>query len=657
MKLNLTNLSWTLIGWLPNTWAWMGQRQEVDLRRYQCTPQIPAQLPGSVQDDLLRAGLIPDWNVGLNSLQCEWVEHRHWEYRCQVRVPLDWTGKRIVLQAEGLDYSGYVLVDGQEVSTFCGMHIAHEFDLTKYLTLGIDHRLSLIFTEAPHEQGQIGYTSRSHYFKSRFNYGWDWCVRLVPLGVWDDLWLQAVDKVRLEACLPQARYDSERKVGTLGFRLKVSSLQAQALRFRVKVKDQCSLVREEVLTCAFGAGQSETELSLASELLVEPWWPSGMGPSKLYDVESVLEDLAGNALDSWRGRVGFRQIRWLPCEGAPANAEPWICEVNGKPIFLTGVNWTPIRMTYGSVTPATYHKILNQYADLGFNLLRVWGGATLEKEAFFRQCDELGLLVWQEYPLSSSGIDNVPPHTPDALAELAEVARSYIWRRGGHPSLLCWCGGNELFNEKGLTRAKPVDAGDPCIALLAGISAQLAPDTRFLASSPSGPTMWLDAALVGQGLHHDVHGPWVVPDNLDAWRAYWDAHDALFVSEVGVPSCSPAKMLVDYAGDLNPWPPTADNPYWVYRAPWWIEWDQLASAYGFKLEQPELERFVAASQELQTVALVYLVTSCKARFPRCGGVMLWHGHDCYPCPSNNSIIDYDGVPKPAALALKKLLKG
>ncbi|MHB1357138.1 MAG: glycosyl hydrolase 2 galactose-binding domain-containing protein [Anaerolineae bacterium] len=171
MQLNLTNWAWTCIGWLPNTWAWMGQRQEVDLRRYQCTPEIPALLPGSVQDDLLRAGLIPDWNVGLNSLQCEWVEHRHWEYRCQVKVPADCAGKRVILHAEGLDYSGFVLVDGQEVSTFSGMHIPHEFDLTKSLTLGVEHRLSLVFTEAPHEQGQIGYTSRSHYFKSRFNYG------------------------------------------------------------------------------------------------------------------------------------------------------------------------------------------------------------------------------------------------------------------------------------------------------------------------------------------------------------------------------------------------------------------------------------------------------------------------------------------------------
>ena len=83
----------------------------------------------------------------------------------------------------------------------------HEFDLTKALKAGRTHRLSLIFDQAPHEQGQIGFTSQSHIFKSRFNYGWDWVVRLVPLGIWDRLALRRVGPARLHGCLPDARYD------------------------------------------------------------------------------------------------------------------------------------------------------------------------------------------------------------------------------------------------------------------------------------------------------------------------------------------------------------------------------------------------------------------------------------------------------------------
>ena len=193
MKLDLSAQSWTLVGWVPFTWTWLASSGQditsptADLRKHQCTPEIPTQIPGSVQDDLLRAGLLPDWNAGLNAPLCEWVEHRHWEYRCALEVPAEWTGQRIILRAEALDYVGHILVDGKVVASFEGMLMPHEFDLTQALKPGARQHLSILFEEAPHEQGQIGYTSRSHFFKSRYAYGWDWCPRMVPLGIWDKL--------------------------------------------------------------------------------------------------------------------------------------------------------------------------------------------------------------------------------------------------------------------------------------------------------------------------------------------------------------------------------------------------------------------------------------------------------------------------------------
>ena len=77
------------------------------------------------------------------------------------------------------------------------------------------------------------------------------------------------------------------------------------------------------------------------DLAVSPWWPNGMGEQRLYDLEVTLRDDAGDVAGTWRGRVGFKQVTWRHCEGAPANAEPWICEINGRELFLAGVNWTP----------------------------------------------------------------------------------------------------------------------------------------------------------------------------------------------------------------------------------------------------------------------------------------------------------------------------
>ena len=660
MQLDLTSLTWKLVGWQPHTMAWQaasGQDVTVfsaELAKFQCTPEIPAQVPGAVQEDLLRAGLLLDWNVGLNAPLCEWVEHRHWEYRCQVEVPAAWEGQRILLRAEGLDYAGQVLVDGRVVSAFRGMLMPHEFDLTRALKPGKSHLLSILFEEAPHEQGQIGYTSRSHYFKARFAYQWDWCPRLVPLGIWDRLALIAVGPVRLHGCLPYAHYDVASGEGTLSFRIDVQASAPAALACHVVVRDGDEVLTDELFPCAFGPGRSETQLALSKALAAQPWWPNGLGEQKLYAVTLDIETLAGTVLDTWHGQVGFKHVRWLPCQGSPANAQPWICEVNGRAVFLQGVNWVPARMTYGTVTREMYRQRLALYADMGLNILRIWGGAILEKEAFYELCDELGLMVWQEFPLSSSGVENTPPDDPAVLAELAEIAASYIWRRGGHVSHLIWCGGNELTAQD--KRITPVNESHPAIACLAAVSARLAADKRFLATSSSGPSFSHDPALGGLGLHHDVHGPWMLPGTREDWKRHWDYHDALFISEVGVPSCSPVEMLWRYAGDLSPWPPSIENPLWRYRTPWWIQWQRYAKSEGFEAGREELARYVAVSQEEQAWALAYMAASCKRRFPRCGGVIIWMGHDLYPCLGNTSIVDFDGEPKPAVAALKAVFR-
>ncbi|MHB1294469.1 MAG: glycoside hydrolase family 2 protein [Anaerolineae bacterium] len=659
MEMDLTAREWTLVGWDPNAWAWAANEgtdlEDTGLLRNQSTPVIPAHLPGSVQDDLLRADIIPDWNVGLNARQCEWVEHRHWEYSCRVEVPAAWEGQRILLHAEGLDYAGHVLVDGKIVGAFRGMLMPHEFDLTEALVPGRTQRLSLIFEEAPHEQGQLGYTSRSRLFKARYAYSWDWAPRLVPLGIWDRLSLVTAQPVRLHRCLPYAGYDAAAGTGSLAFRLDVETPMPLALRCRVRLQDGARLVAEQVVPCAFGPGRTETRFDLGLALDVAPWWPNGMGARALYDLTVQLENESGDALDSWQGRVGFRQVRWLPCEGAPANADPWICEVNGRAVFLQGINWTPVRMTYGSVTRAMYAQRLRTYAEMGLNVLRVWGGAILEKPDFYDLCDELGLMVWQEFPLSSSGIDNEPPGDPQALADLAEIAASYIWRRGGHASLLLWCGGNELTWAN--RWSNPVDATHPAIAALGGVVARLAPDRRFVVTSSSGPSFSFVPSQAGKGLHHDVHGPWTLSDTLDEWKAYWDGHDALFVSEVGVPSASPLALLRETAGEMPLWPPSHTSPFWRFRSPWWIQWEQLALPNNFDAEREELDRYVSVSQALQAEALAYMAASCKQRFPHCGGVIIWMGHDCYVCSANTSIVDFNGEPKPAVAALAKVFRG
>jgi beta-mannosidase len=347
-------------------------------------------------------------------------------------------------------------------------------------------------------------------------------------------------------------------------------------------------------------------------------------------------------------------VQWQACLGAPEEADPWICVVNSQALFLQGVNWTPIRPNYADVKAEEYRKLIGSYREMGCNILRVWGGAFLEKSCFYDLCDEMGILVWQEFPLSSSGIDNWPPEDLESIAALSEIAVSYIHRVQHHASLLCWCGGNELqgsLDGRKSGTGKPVDLHHPLLRRFAEIVAAHDPGRRFLATSSSGPRFSAERADFGKGLHWDVHGPWKPEGTLEAWASYWEDMDALFHSEVGAPGASPADVIRGYAGGLDELPGTYANPLWR-RTLWWIEWPEFCAEEG--REPASLEEFVDWSQARQARALEIVASSLKDKFPRCGGVIFWMGHDSFPCTANTSIIDFEGRLKPAGLAVQKV---
>jgi beta-mannosidase len=172
-------------------------------------------------------------------------------------------------------------------------------------------------------------------------------------------------------------------------------------------------------------------------------------------------------------------------------------------------------------------------------------------------------------------------------------------------------------------------------------------------TSPLGPSVHANAENVGKGVHWNVHGPWKPWGNLDeGWTDFWAKDDALFRPETGSTGACSAEIIRQYAGDLDVMPASVQNPLWTRHSTWWIEWDECLRELG---REPEsLEEYVEWSQARQAKALSIAVGACKRKFPRCAGILMWMGHDCYPCTGNTSIIDFNADPKPAALALSKI---
>jgi len=630
---DLSQLDWTLEGW--RQWEWkIGGRPEIG--------RIPARVPGSVRGNLLAAGIVPDPFHGLGSRASEFIENRHWIFRA--KLPIDLPEGDAVLEFDSLDGSVEVSLGSTSLGVFDNSHLAQALRAGPAAALR-GEELRLVFLTQPDELGQIGWTSRMRAWKPRFNYGWDWTPRIVQIGPAKEMRLRVAQGPRLAKVIVETDFD---RAGPAHGRGRVAvRAQLQGARpgdvARLAVVDPAGTQVAEATT-PIAPAIGVVALSLR-DLAVESWWgdpgrPAGLG-RPLYSVEVDLVGADGAVADSAKRRVGFRDLRWRSNPGAPPGADTWLLEIDGGAVFAQGVNWVPIRPDYADVPAEWYRSRLETYRRLGVNLLRVWGGATIEHPLFYDLCDELGLLVWQELPLSSSGIDNCPPEDVEFCDDLAGIARQWAERLVHHPCLALWSGGNELSRGDPPHRT-PLDFSHA--ALSAAREAIRGVDTsrRIVPTSGSGPREVAAAAELGQGLHHDVHGPWTHGGDLTDWERYWAADDALFRSEVGAAGASDIALL-DRFGLLPGNPEYPSN--WLHSSSWWLD------GFDFPDDKEALGTWVQRSQARQADLLAIAARACKARFPACGGFIVWMGHDTFPCPVNLSILDFDGNVKPAGHAL------
>ena len=647
-EFDLSKLDWILTGYTPYVYKW--EKEWFGAEKSFDTFPVKAKVPGSVQKSLLDAGIIEDWNIGDNSKKCEWVENRHWIYRTEIPDEMTATANHLRLMCLGLDYSGWIYVNNREIAEFKGTHIPHIFDLSGQLQ-ETGNILEIIFDLPPRWLGQFGYTSRMIEFKTRFNYTWDWQPRMVQTGIWDKILLIQSDGEEFTEFTCTTDVDISTNLGIIKINGKISGCRAKTVL--CMLTDDREILAEKVFTT-----EEIINGIIWDEIPVKLWWPNLEGEQPIYQLFCSLLDKNNSILDEERRIIGFKNVKWIPCSNAPEDADPWVCVVNGRPIFLQGFNFSPIRPNYADLAREDYEKLLILYKNIGCNMFRINACGFLEHECFYELCDRLGFLVWQDFPLTSSGIDNWAPEDEASISSMAEIARSFISRRQHHVSLTIWSGGNELQGDlDGLKTGigKPCTPDHPMLKRLGEIVNEYDPIRRYIHTSPSGPRSSAERRDFGKGLHWDVHGPYSTQGGDEKDRDYWENDDALFRSELSCAGAACASTIRKYIGCFNEMPPDKSNPYWCRLASWWIDWDTITALKGSNPES--LEEYVELSQTHQAKILSYAVRMCKLRFPKCGGVLLWGSHDTYPMPINASIIDFEGNPKKAAYALAEAWGG
>ncbi len=642
MLLLLDGSDWLLAPLMPHEFWWRQAWRE-EWTPAGCPPWgkwIPAQVPGDVIADTLDAGLIAHPYEDLNSLACEWLSERDWVYRRQFVVADEWRGKHVRLRFDGVDHACAVYLNGQLLGEHEGMFTPFEFDVSDHLRYGDSNTLVVLVQHKPPVdvvQGQIGWTNRARVWKSRFTYDWDWCTRLVPVGIWQSVSLIATDGAWIEDVWVRPRVSGEKAQVTVSTALRcVPSARGDwSLQIRLSdpdgqtITESVAPVRLEDDSCI-----QSVEFEIPQPRL---WYPNGMGEQPLYEVHLSLVR-GGTTSDERKVTFGIRTVRAIPNDDAPPDALPYTLEVNGRRVFVKGWNWAPHEQMYGRVRPERYERLLTLAKHAHCNLLRVWGGGLLEREEFYNLCDRLGIMVWQEFMHSSSGIQNAPPEDEEYLRYIEQQARQMIPLRRNHPSLVIWCGGNELMDDQFV----PLTDAHPALARLKSVVQELDPVRIWLPTSASGPVEGASAELAGTGKMHDVHGPWLYLGAEEHYRFY-NAIDPLYHSEFGVEGAANPEIFRRFISPRYHFPPDASNMVWLHHGSWWIHRDKLETLFG---EIGNLETFICASQWMQAEGLRYAIEANRRRKWHCSGVSPWQFNEPFPNTACTNAVDYLGQPKP-----------
>ena len=620
---------------------------------------IAATVPGDVQSDALDAGIIDDISYGFNARKAEWTYQRDWVYVKRF-TPLSHSTGPVRLCFDGVDYSAEVYLDGK----WLGDHeIASEpfsFDITDLVKPGQESCLLVIVKHAPDAECQWGYTSKVNNLKPRFAYGWDWCTRLVPLGIWKDVSIEyehaaAIDDVQV---LTDVDYKSRSVKICADVTVRYNnSLKAASVRATLTHPNKSI---QSVVTSTLGEN-ARLELEIDD---AELWYPNGMGAQPLYDL-AISIDGTDSRYDI---RIGLRHIEWKRTEGAKEDALKYQPYINGRRVYLQGYNFTPVRQLYGRPLHEVYERRIELVKRSGANYLRIWGGGLLEREELYNLCDENGILLMQELFQSSAASNNHPPRDDEYIDMLCRAAKSAIIQKRNHPSLLCWCGGNELCYRGEYISADgkilidgvegnegkeysvrehrwvPLSPEYPTLSAIESTVRKYDGTRQWFHTSGSGPVVqnaFID--MVG-GSMHDVHGPWdvLVPEEM---YQFYNSLDMMIHHEFGTPASARVQSIEAIAPEQYRWPIDASNPLANYRGRMFLGISNAIRKYFGEIDS--YRDYALASHFMQWEQTRYSLDAHRSLGNRCAGACLWHLGEAWPNLVDNCVVDaYDQV-KPA----------
>ena len=612
------------------------------------TKYLPATVPGTVHTDLLANGKIEDPFYRDNEKKVQWIEKEDWVYRTEFGI-VSLEGKRDLV-FEGLDTYASVFINGKKILDAENMFLGYRVkDIKKYLNTGnnileikfsspitIEDSLAKVFYKSTGIK-KLPETGRIFTRKAAYHYGWDWSPRFVTCGIWRDAYMEIYEDNKIDNISISQAFNDDYTKAFLYYKIKLINNNND--------KYEIEIVNKTDNTVQTYPYSQNISFAIDNPKL---WWSNGLGEAYLYDFDIILKR-ENVILDTKSVRTGIRKIELI--QDNDSAGRTFYFKLNGVPVFMKGANWIPADNFLPRVTKDKYKELIWASKDANMNMLRVWGGGVYEDDEFYNQCDENGIMVWQDFMFACA----MYPWNKEFIHNVINEAVYNIIRLHNHPSVALWCGNNEIdegwhnwgwqngYNEK---EKEEIWKGYKKIfqELLPVVFEGSFINVPYVSTSPE--IGWGHKESMTQGDSH-YWGVWWGMEKFDTL----EKKVPRFMSEYGFQGF-PDTSTINRFTDVKDRYLFSEVLKTHQKHPTGYETlTKYMEIYGLKTN--DYNEFIKNTQTLQSLCLKTAIEAQRLSKPYCMGTLLWQFNDCNPVVSW-SLIDYHGNPKPSLNEVKKL---
>lgn len=636
------------------------------------TAWMPATVPGTVHTDLLANKKIPDPFYRDNEPKLQWIEKKDWEYITTFQVSADILSRNHVeLVFDGLDTYADIFLNEHQILSANNMFQTWTVDAKKWLK-PTGNKLRILFHSAQNRVRAMAQadmplilpdSARVYARKAQYHFGWDWGPKFTTAGIWRPIHIQGWNNWKLN----NVQVTTEQLTNNTAFCKATCTITADhpaTLQLMLLNKPDNKSKKEWTLyppLSGLHPTQKESTIQNKEETIIQNlslsitpgthtyqisypvatprlWWSNGLGQPSMYNLLLWFQNQQNKEICNSTTAYGIRTIRVV--QRPDSVGKSFYIELNGRPVFMKGADYIPQSPFLPSVTHKDTYTLIQAAKNAHMNMLRAWGGGVFESDDFYNQCDQNGILVWQDLLFACA----MYPGDTEFMNSVRTELEQNVTRLRNHPSIALWCGNNEnkegwfnwgwqeMYNVHGADSAKVYQWYQQLFdQLIPDVLHQYDPQRFYWPTSPSYG--WGHPESFTQGDSH-YWGVWHGgKDGLDV--EVFEEKTGRFVSEYGLESFPSWNTMQKFTLPADRDTASAVMKVHQKNGPGYYKLGSYIHRYFH--EPKTFENLAYVSQVMQQYGIGKSIEIHRRKMPYCMGTLYWQLNDCWPVVSWSSI--------------------